>query len=120
GGGGGVSGGRQRSVNGGGHVKVTRDAAGAPPQDVQRSRREAEAVAQLDHPNIVRVYEVGEWRAAADSPPVHYFSMKWIDGGTLAQLLDSGQWSAADKEGQRAAARLLAETARAVHYAHQR
>src|SRR5262249_2269295 len=77
-------------------------------------------VAQLDHPNIVPVYEVGEWRAAADSPPVHFFSMKWIDGGTLAQLLAGGHWSAADREGQRAAARRLAETARAGHYPDQR
>src|SRR5262249_9441497 len=55
-----------------------------------------------------------------DSAPVHYFSMKWIDGGTLAQLLAGESWSADDREGQRAAARLLAEAARAVHYAHQR
>jgi serine/threonine protein kinase len=111
---------RQRSLNRVVALKVIRDADWATPQDVQRFRLEAEAVAQLDHPNIVPVYEVGEWRAAPDSPPVHYFSMKWIDGGTLAQLLAGESWSAADKEGQRAAARLLAETARAVHYAHQR
>jgi serine/threonine-protein kinase len=110
---------RQRSLNRVVALKMIRDAEWATPQDVQRFRLEAQAVAHLDHPNIVPVYEVGEWRAAPDSAPVHYFSMKWIDGGTLAQLL-AGGWSAADKQGQRAAARLLAEAARAVHYAHQR
>jgi serine/threonine-protein kinase len=111
---------RQRSLNRVVALKVIRDGEWAAPQDVQRFRLEAEAVAQLDHPNIVPVYEVGERRLAADGPPVHYFSMKWIDGGTLAALLASGRWSAATRDGQRAAARLLAQAARAVHYAHQR
>jgi eukaryotic-like serine/threonine-protein kinase len=111
---------RQRSLNRVVALKMIRDGEWATPQDVHRFRLEAEAVAQLDHPNIVPVYEVGEWRAAGTGAPVHYFSMKWIDGGTLADLLASGRWSAAGKEGQRAAARLIAQAARAVHYAHQR
>jgi serine/threonine-protein kinase len=82
--------------------------------EVRRFRNEAEMVAHLDHPHIVPIYEVGEWRAGADSPPVPYFSMKLIDGGRLAgQLARFGAdpWSAA---------RLLAAVARAVHHAHQR
>jgi serine/threonine-protein kinase len=76
--------------------------------DVQRFRSEAEAAANLDHPNIVPIYEVGQYNGQ------HYFSMKLIDGGNLAQHLPRFQGDV------RAAVRLLIRTARAVHYAHQR
>lgn len=77
--------------------------------DVRRFHSEAEAVANLDHPNIVPIYEVGEHQG------LHYFSMKLVEGGSLAQRA-----SLACFRDSRAAARLLATTARAVHHAHQR
>jgi WD40 repeat protein/predicted Ser/Thr protein kinase/Flp pilus assembly protein TadD len=81
--------------------------------DVRRFHQEANAAANLDHPNIVPIYEVGE------NDGQHYFSMKFIDGGSLAELVERGG-VAARKEGQRRAAELLCKVARAVHHAHQR
>jgi WD40 repeat protein/tRNA A-37 threonylcarbamoyl transferase component Bud32 len=76
--------------------------------DVQRFHTEAEAAANLDHPNIVPIYEVGEHEGQ------HYFSMKLIEGSSLAEQL------ARFTQEPRATAKLLAAVARAVHHAHQR
>jgi len=80
----------------------------ASPQDVQRFHSEAEAAANLDHPNIVPIYEVGQHEGQ------HYFSMKLIDGGSL------GTRMTAIRGDVRAAVALLVQVARAIHFAHQR
>jgi WD40 repeat protein len=88
-------------------LKVLRSGRLLSRHDPERLRAEAEAIARLDHPHIVPVYEVGEHEGLA------YFTMKWIEGGTLAQRLDRA-WPS------RRAALLMTDVARAVHHAHQR
>jgi serine/threonine-protein kinase len=99
---------RQQSLNRPVALKVIR--AGEPVSlvDVRRFRTEAEVVAQLEHPNIVPVYEVGERDGFL------YLSMRLVEGGTLADQIDR---FATDP---RAAAKLVATVARAVYFAHQR
>jgi WD40 repeat protein/Tfp pilus assembly protein PilF len=76
--------------------------------DLRRFRIETEAVAKLDHPHIVPIYEVGQ---VADLP---FFSMKLIDGGSLEGRLGR------PADDPRAGARLVVLVAEAVHHAHQR
>lgn len=75
--------------------------------ELSRFRIEAEAVARLQHPNIVQIYEVGE----QDNQP--YFSLEFVDGGSLAQKCN-GQ-----PQPTRQAAALVESLARAMDYAHQ-
>jgi tetratricopeptide (TPR) repeat protein len=73
-----------------------------------RFRTEAEAVARLQHPNIVQIFEVGE---CAGSP---FLSLEYIDGGNLLQLTEG------TAQPERSAAQLVETLARAVHHTHQR
>jgi WD40 repeat protein/serine/threonine protein kinase len=84
--------------------------------DVQRFHTEAQAAANLDHPNIVPIYEVGEHEGQ------HFFSMRFVDGTSLAGKLAGASWRAGQtsQAWQREAAILMAAVARAVHHAHQR
>jgi tRNA A-37 threonylcarbamoyl transferase component Bud32 len=95
-------------------LKMIRSGLLASEAEVRRFHREAEAAAALDHPHIVPIYEVGE------DDGRHFFSMKLIEGGNLADLsarCDPARRSAA--WAQRAAG-IVATMAHAVHHAHQR
>jgi mono/diheme cytochrome c family protein len=83
-------------------------AGGLGPKVVSRFRLEAEAAAQLQHPNVVQIFEVGQ----VNGHP--FFSMEYVAGGSLAQLLARQRLSC------RQAAVLTATLARAVHAAHER
>jgi tRNA A-37 threonylcarbamoyl transferase component Bud32 len=103
---------RQISLNRTVALKMIRSGQLATSAEVQRFRAEAEAAANLDHANIVPIYEIGEHEGQ------QYFSMKLMEGGTLADL--STECGARNTEWLRRAAELVATVARAVHHAHQR
>ena len=77
--------------------------------DVKRFHSEAEAAANLDHPGIVPIFEVGQHEGQ------HYFSMGFVEGQSLAQRLAEGPLPARE-----AAALIRSRSAEAIAYAHQR
>ncbi len=95
---------RQASLNRIVALKMILAGTFATPREVARFQAEAEAAANLDHPHIVPVYEVGEHEGQ------QYFSMKFIEGGSLS--------SQARGEVKTEVRRLIT-IANAVHHAHQ-
>lgn len=84
--------------------------AGAYADATQRTRfrGEAEAIAQLQHPGIVQIYEIGEFEG------IPFYSLELVEGGNLAQKLQGKPFP------PREAAQLVATLAQAVHAAHQK
>jgi serine/threonine protein kinase/WD40 repeat protein len=76
-------------------------------EGLARFHTEAEALAQLQHPHIVQIYEIGEHEGRP------YFVLEYVDGPSLAQYLDGRP------QGSRPAAGLVEVLARAVDFAHQ-
>jgi len=76
--------------------------------EVKRFHIEAEAAANLQHPNIVAIHEIGQHEGQ------HFFSMDLVDGKSLAARLKEGPLPVGEAT---RLAKLMAET---VHYAHQR
>lgn len=101
--------GRQRKLNRPVAVKMLLAGMFASETERERFRHEAEAAAGLEHPNILPIYEVSEHQGRA------FFSMKLVDGGTLAQKLKQ-----TPRPGLRELVDLLAKVCRAVDHAHRR
>jgi eukaryotic-like serine/threonine-protein kinase len=99
---------RHRSLNRVVALKMILSGQFASADDVRRFHQEAESAANLDHPGIVPIFDVGEHDGR------HYFSMKYIEGGSLAQKLPEM------RKDTRRIVRLIADVARAIHHAHQR
>ena len=72
---------RQLSLNRPVALKMIRASRFPSADEVRRFQNEAEAVARLDHPNIVPIFEVGQYEDQ------HYFSMKLIAGESLDKRL---------------------------------
>jgi hypothetical protein len=89
-------------------LKMIRAFEHASPTEQMRFQIETEAVARLQHPHIVQLYEVGEVRGQP------FFSLEYCDGGTLTDLLKK------QRPTPREAAQLIETLARAMHYAHLR
>ena len=96
---------KQSSLNRLVALKMILRGAFATPKDIARFRAEAESAAQLDHPHIVPIYEVG------DHEGQQYFSMKFVEGASLANH---------PRGDARAEVVGLIDVIRAVHHAHQR
>jgi hypothetical protein len=95
-------------------LKVLSLGATLDPRHLQRFRNEAQAVAQLRHPNIVPVLAVGCEQG------VHYYAMRFIDGRTLAHHIHALRSGATDRgELFREAARVGVQAAEALEHAHQ-
>jgi serine/threonine-protein kinase len=75
--------------------------------DLARFRTEAQAVARLQHPGIVQVFEVGEHQG------LPFFSLEFVDGGSLDKKLNGTPLPPAQ------AARLVEQVAEAMHAAHR-
>jgi serine/threonine-protein kinase len=97
---------RQLSLNRLTALKMVLAGDHASAAELARFRSEAQAIARLQHPNVVQIHEVGEW----DGMP--FFSLELCPGGNLASRLNGTPWSPAE------AAELVETLARAIHAAH--
>lgn len=89
-------------------LKMISAGVSASAEERLRFRIEAEAIAKMQHPNIVQVYEVG----TLDDKP--FLALEFLGGGSLTEKLSAGL------PATREAAALAQQLALAVHYAHQR
>ena len=98
---------RQRSLNRVVALKMIKTGQFASDEEILRFRSEAEAAANLRHPNLVSIHEVGELQGQ------HYFSMDYIPGSNLAEMVGQNDISF-DK-----AAEYVQKIALAIQYAHE-
>ena len=100
--------GRQRSVDRTVAVKMVHGEGLRSPSGRMRFQVEAEAIASLDHPNIVSLFEFGEKEGQL------FYSMQYVPGGTLGDLLRKGRLTLREKVS------ILVKVVRAVEYSHSK
>ena len=89
-------------------IKVLRGELSKDPVTLLRFQREANAVSKLNHPNVVDVYDVGEFEGR------HYIVMEYVRGRTLKQLIS--QRGALHQE---EAVNIMLQLTSAVQHAHE-
>ena len=98
-------------------VKTLRDRLARDPQFVQRFREEAQAAANLNHPNIVTIFDVG--RDTADGVERHYIVMEHVEGHDLKHLIRE-RAAAGQTFGIDEAVDIVRQICEGVGYAHRR
>ncbi len=98
---------RQRSLKRIVALKIMKEGENASEKQIRRFKRETEAAAKLQHPNIVAVHEVGCHEG------FHYFTMDLIEGDPLDAIVKRGEKLPVERVLQ-----VVHETAQAIHYAH--
>jgi serine/threonine protein kinase len=81
---------------------------------IARFKKEAKAMASLDHPNIVPVYAIGQQGS------FHYFVMKFLEGHTVAELLEKMRADGRNRFEPVQVQRILIQVCRGLAHAHQR
>jgi serine/threonine protein kinase/tetratricopeptide (TPR) repeat protein len=75
---------------------------------VKRFKREAEAIAQLDHPNLVQIFDI------VKAKDLHFFSMQYVEGKTLDEVLrEKGRLNPDE------AVRIITQAAQGIEHAHK-
>ncbi len=95
-------------------LKLIRSGELASEDEFQRFQLEIKVAGRLDHADIVPIYEVGEDQG------LPYFTMKYVEGGSLLKALRGGVWCPDEQNSPRRAAGLLETIARAIDHAHRR
>ncbi len=81
---------------------------------VEAALREARVIAYLDHENIVRIFDVGEWRGTLEAPPVPFLVTEYLEGELLASMLRR------ERPGPRRTLEILEAIATGLAHAHER
>jgi eukaryotic-like serine/threonine-protein kinase len=97
---------RQRHLNRLVALKLLPISPGQDPANVERFNREAQALAKLNHPHIVAIYDVGQTHG------FFYFLMEYVDGANLRQVLQAGRLKPAE------ALQIIPQICDALQYAH--
>jgi serine/threonine protein kinase len=86
---------------------------------IRRFQREAQAIAQLEHPHIVQLYRYGDAHAGPGGDRLLYMAMQFIDGADLQALLDTYREDGQMMESQ-PVSQVVREVGQALDYAHQK